>query len=94
MGDFNTDPESKPIQYISLIMNDSKYNNPDLVFGNDGTFNNFEFNKPVLSRIDYIFTSKSNFRVLEYAVLSDSENCQYPSDHLPVYVELIINPSK
>jgi endonuclease/exonuclease/phosphatase family metal-dependent hydrolase len=88
MGDFNLEPESNPIQYLSSLMDDSRYSSRDLVFGNDGTFNNFEFNKPPKARIDYIFTSKSNIQVLKYAVLSDSKNCQYPSDHLPVYVEI------
>ena len=88
MGDFNLTPESKPIQYLSSIMNDSKNSSLDLVFGNDGTFNGFEFNKPLKDRIDYIFTSKNNIEVLRYAVLSDSKNCMYPSDHLPVYVEV------
>ena len=28
--------------------------------------------------------------VHKYAVLSDSQNLKYPSDHLPVYIEAII----
>ncbi|MGC1633177.1 MAG: endonuclease/exonuclease/phosphatase, partial [Gelidibacter sp.] len=43
---------------------------------------------PVVDRIDYIFTSKDLVKVLKYAVLSDSKDCKYPSDHLPVLVEL------
>jgi endonuclease/exonuclease/phosphatase family metal-dependent hydrolase len=61
-----------------------------LVFGNEGTFNGFEFNKPLKERIDYIFTSRNNIQILKYAVLSDSKNCLYPSDHLPVFVEMIL----
>ncbi len=90
LGDFNQVPESIPVQYISSKMNDSKIASSGLVFGNKGTFNNFEFNKPITERIDYIFTSKSNIQVLRYAVLSDSKNCLYPSDHLPVYVEIVL----
>ena len=71
-------------------MNDSKFKCKNLVFGNDGTFNNFEFNKPLSARIDYIFASKNNIQVLRYAVLSDSKNCLFPSDHLPVYVEIVL----
>ena len=42
--------------------------------------------------IDYIFISKSiSLTVNKYAVLSDSDNLKYPSDHLPVYVELSLN---
>ena len=58
-------------------------------FGPIGTFNNFEFDKPVTKRIDYIFTSNSSKIIInKYAVLSDSDNLKYPSDHLPVYVEI------
>ncbi|MBK6997747.1 MAG: hypothetical protein IPH31_23740 [Lewinellaceae bacterium] len=39
--------------------------------------------------IDYIFVSKSaGVSVKKYAVLSDSKDLRYPSDHLPVLVEL------
>ncbi len=89
MGDLNSIPESSQIQYISGIVNDSKSISIEPPFGNEGTFNGFEFNKPLKSRIDYIFTSKNNLKVRKYAVLSDSKNCLYPSDHLPVYVEMI-----
>jgi len=90
MGDLNAEPQASPIQYISSIMNDSRLVGADLVFGNEGTFNGFEFNKPLTKRIDYIFTSKNDFKMLKYAVLSDSKNCMYPSDHLPVYVEMVV----
>jgi len=39
--------------------------------------------------IDYIFVSKNNKLIVKkYAVLSDSKDLKYPSDHLPVYVKL------
>jgi endonuclease/exonuclease/phosphatase family metal-dependent hydrolase len=42
-----------------------------------------------LNRIDYIFISKNaKFEVKKYAVLTDSKNLRYPSDHFPVYVEI------
>jgi len=86
-GDFNLEPKSDPIQYLSAVMNNSMYTAKE-VFGNTNTFNNFEFNKPLSECIDYIFTSKNSFQVLKYAVLSDSKNCHYPSDHCPVYAEM------
>jgi len=88
MGDLNLEPESKPIQYLSQIMNDSKNSSLLEPFGPNGTFNDFQFDKPVIKRIDYIFTSKNNIAVKKYAVLSDSKKLKYSSDHLPVYVEL------
>ncbi|KAF2519251.1 endonuclease/exonuclease/phosphatase family protein [Flavobacterium salilacus subsp. salilacus] len=88
-GDFNLEPNSEPITTIKTELKDSK-DLAKLTFGPSGTFNGFEFNKPVTRRIDYIFTPTEGVEVLKYAVLSDSEDCRYPSDHLPVYVEIAL----
>lgn len=86
-GDFNLEENTESIKAMSAELNDSK-KTAQFVFGPDGTFSAFEFHKPVTTRIDYIFTAKKKMKVLKYAVLSDSKDCRYPSDHLPVYVEL------
>ncbi len=91
-GDFNLEDNSESIKLISTELNDAK-KSAKQVFGPDGTFNAFQFDKPVITRIDYIFTSR-NIAVKKYAVLSDSKNCRYPSDHLPVYTELFIQKNK
>jgi len=88
MGDLNLEPETKAIQLLSKKMNDSKIVSKNVVFGPTGTFNGYNFQQPVTRRIDYIFISKGNLEVLKYAVLSDSWDLKYPSDHLPVFVEL------
>ena len=88
MGDFNLRPETVPIQLLAKYLNDTKKISVSKPFGPTGTFNGFNFSKPVLDRIDYIFTSKEQIQVLKYAVLSDSKDCSFPSDHLPVLVEL------
>lgn len=90
MGDFNLLPESKPIQYLSNLFNDAKFTSIQKPFGPEGTFNGFHFEKPVKDRIDYIFTSKGNVRVCKYAVISDSKECKYPSDHLPVMIQVCL----
>ncbi len=91
MGDFNAEPESKPILSLKTQLNDSKEVSIEKPFGPHGTFNAFEFDKSVTKRIDYIFISKNNtIKINKYAVLSDSKDFKYPSDHLPVYVELIV----
>ncbi len=88
MGDFNLEPHEKPIQWLKTIMDDTSEKAMEKPFGPIGTFNNFEFLTPVTKRIDYIFISKNkSLNVKKYAVLSDSKNGRYPSDHLPVYVE-------
>ncbi len=92
MGDFNSTPETDIIINLKKRMNDSKEVSVAKPFGPDGTFNNFEFNKPVTMLIDYIFISKSvDIIVNKYAVLSDSYNLKYPSDHLPVFVQINIS---
>ncbi len=86
-GDFNLMPDTKSIQYLSEQMIDAK-GAADLVFGPEGTYNGFNFSEPVTRRIDYVFLSNNGFHVKKYAVLSDSKDLKYPSDHLPVMVEL------
>ena len=85
MGDFNLEPDSKPIQTITSTLDDSK-NIAKLAFGPEGTFNGFHFDKTVKRRIDYIFVTKSSILVKKYAVLSDNWDLKYPSDHLPVFI--------
>src|SRR5690606_21370128 len=87
MGDLNLEPSHESIKFLASTMEDTKCI-AQLVFGPEGTFNGYNFNAPVTRRIDYIFTGKDDFEVLKYAVLSDSWDLKYPSDHLPVYVEL------
>lgn len=88
MGDFNLEPETDNIQLIKSTLEDSKEISVSMPFGPLGTFNNFEFDKPVTRRIDYIFVSKDTIKVNKYAVLSDNKDLKYPSDHLPVFVEI------
>jgi len=90
MGDLNLEPENEAIQYLSKKLVDTKTSNSKVTFGPEGTFNGFKFDKPVTRRIDYIFVSKKNVEVVKYAVLSDSKDLRYPSDHLPVYAEIIL----
>ncbi len=87
MGDLNLEPNAPGIKFLSEKLNDSK-TIAELDFGPEGTFNGYNFLEPVKRRIDYIFTSKENIEVLKYAVLSDSWELKYPSDHLPVLVQL------
>lgn len=89
-GDFNSEPSSAAYQTIVAFMDDSKMVSKTKPFGPTGTFNGFQFHEPVTILIDYIFVSKETVAVLKHAVLSDSKDCRYPSDHLPVYAELKI----
>ncbi len=89
MGDFNSEPTEERIINLKKEMMDSQDASEEKPFGPNGTFNAFQHNKPVTTRIDYIFVSKNhNVKVVKYAVLSDSKDLKYPSDHLPVYAEI------
>jgi endonuclease/exonuclease/phosphatase family metal-dependent hydrolase len=86
-GDFNLTPETAPIKYIIQYLKDSKEISKVTPYGPDGTFNNFDFNSKLPDRIDYIFVNEK-VTVLKYAVLTDSKENRYPSDHLPVFVRV------
>jgi endonuclease/exonuclease/phosphatase family metal-dependent hydrolase len=92
IGDFNDIPESRLINSLKKDMIDSREICKTSPFGPYGTFNGFKFCEPVTDRIDYIFISKhKNLNVLNYAVLTDSKNMKYPSDHFPVFVKFQFN---
>ena len=89
MGDFNSEPNENRIIELKKIMNDSRELSVEKPFGPFGTFNNFQYNEPATKQIDYIFLSKNSpFIVNKYAVLTDSKNLRFPSDHFPVYIEM------
>jgi len=88
MGDFNSTPNHLRIQNLKNSLNDARDFSETKPFGPAGTFNGFAHDKPVTNLIDYVFVSKSGIDVKKYAVLSDAINNRYPSDHLPVFVQL------
>jgi endonuclease/exonuclease/phosphatase family metal-dependent hydrolase len=89
MGDFNSEPNENRIISLKKVMDDSREVSQEKPFGPSGTFNNFRHDEPVTKLIDYIFIFKNSIlKVKKYAILSDSKDLRYPSDHLPVYVEI------
>jgi len=90
MGDFNVAPTDTVYTSLTKVLADSKKVSQLPPFGNEGTFNGFNFHQPLTRRIDYIFADTNRVNVLKYATLSDSKDCRYPSDHLPVFVEVLI----
>lgn len=88
MGDFNSEPKEAPALLLSRALIDTRAVSEEPSFGPEGTFNGFQFKEPVKRQIDYIFINGSGMRVKQHAVLSDSRNCHYPSDHLPVLARM------
>lgn len=88
-GDFNLEDNSESIKLISSQLNDSRLV-AKAITGPVATFNGFKVDEPATKRIDYIFIPKGII-VKQYKVLLEIKDNRYPSDHFPVYVELVIN---
>lgn len=86
-GDFNLKPEEKPLVLIRQKLKDARKISETVPTGPIGTFNDFDFASKLENRIDYIFLNKM-VEVKKYTVITDSKNNRYPSDHLPVLVEI------
>lgn len=89
VGDFNSTPDTVQIQTMSSAMRDAFKVSKAPPYGPVGTFNNFHLDAAMKDRIDYIFVDR-HAEVLKYAVLSDSLDRRYPSDHHPVVARLIL----
>jgi len=85
-GDFNAEPDSVPVATIMTAFDDARQVASAVAPGQEGTRSGFGVAGPVTARIDYVFASHGDWRVLEYAVLDDSRDGRYYSDHLPVVV--------
>lgn len=88
MGDFNSEPNSDRIISLKKQMDDSRIISKQEPFGPSGTFNGFNHTEIFPKLIDYIFLSKNDFEVLKYAILTDSKDLKYPSDHFPVFIKV------
>jgi endonuclease/exonuclease/phosphatase family metal-dependent hydrolase len=89
-GDFNLTPDQEPISVIKKYLSDSREVTEQPPYGPVGTFNSFDWNAQMEGRIDYIFVYGS-VKVLKYAVLTDSKEKRWPSDHLPVFAKVQLN---
>ncbi len=86
-GDFNATPNQRPIQEITKLLDDASVVAEKGIIGPIGTFNGFNTNAFLDSRIDYIFTYR--VEVNAYAHLENRRpNGLWPSDHLPVMVSV------
>lgn len=83
MGDLNVTPDDEPIREMKKDLKDTR-DIAEIVYGPDATFNSFAFAQTPQRRIDYIAVD-DQVKVMKYAVLTDSYDQRYISDHFPVY---------
>ena len=90
MGDLNGSRTSKWYLTVenSVTFSDT-YKKAKDVYQLSGTFNGFGKGKMNSDTIDHIF-STHQFEVLEWSVLTDTYNGNYPSDHFPVKTTMIL----
>ena len=87
MGDFNSEPDSPPINKIRTEMSDALQISLEKLQGPMGTFNGFDPDLPIERRIDYVFTR--DVKVLSYIHVNDRmNNNRHISDHLPVMIKI------
>jgi len=88
LGDLNLEPDSPPIRELSQRLDDAYTLAGEGAQGPPGTFNGFDLAQPATRRIDYIFLSPGDFRVLDHAIWEEPYGRGYPSDHFPVMADL------
>ncbi len=85
MGDFNSEPDSEPIEVLKTELNDAYQTAVIPAYGPLGTYNQFNTSLVPTSKIDYIFIK--NMAVKNYRHIDDRRmNNLYLSDHLPVMI--------
>ena len=92
-GDFNTTPDTEPYRILTADgesqLVDSREVTAEPPYGPDATWNGFDAIVPG-HRIDFVFVGEG-VRVLEHGILAETrDGVRFPSDHLPVLVELVI----
>lgn len=86
-GDFNSEPDSPPIQVLKKMLDDTYEESQFPAYGPVGTFNGFDPMMTPQRRIDYVFSR--NIEVIKYRCIDDRRNNNlWLSDHLPVLVEV------
>ncbi len=93
-GDFNCREASEP--YLTLTdstgpesLRDARYLSAHGHHGPTGTWSGFKVAGTPGEKVDHIFV-KNGVQVLQHGVLSDTFDGRFPSDHLPVLVEVVV----
>ncbi len=93
LGDFNLAPEAEPIRDLEENYGFKDAFTHSLLphHGPSSTWSGWRMAGEPGRRIDYIFF-KNKVEALTHATLSDSWSGRFPSDHLPVVADLLLNP--
>lgn len=88
LGDFNFEPETEPWRaMVSNGLLDAGLT-PSDPRAEAGTYRSFDPGSDTSARIDYVFHTP-DWRAASYQVLDPVQGGYYPSDHLPVVVDLV-----
>lgn len=94
-GDFNFTESSEGYELLTgknsqkpSALRDGRYLSQHGHHGPTSTFNEFKALVPG-KKIDYVFV-QGTIRVMQHGVLSDTWDGRFPSDHLPVVAEIVI----
>ncbi len=91
-GDFNTAKETKAYHNLtqSEFLKDARQLSGTGHYGPSGSWSTFDVDHGLGQQIDFIFVTQG-LQVQQHAILTDSENGKYPSDHLPVMAVLSLS---
>ena len=91
VGDYNSKPESPQVKDILTLLKDAYAVSETAPVGSfDTDLGGGNFVGPANGRIDFVFVSEG-IRVKDYTVPGDKrENGHYPSDHLPIVCNLVV----
>ncbi|AZQ61622.1 endonuclease/exonuclease/phosphatase family protein [Flammeovirga pectinis] len=87
MGDLNSIPTSAAVLELQGVFQDTRPLSLLAPLGPTGTFQAFDYNSDLIDQIDYIMVH-GYFKVVRYAHITEARDHKFPSDHLPVFVEL------
>jgi len=92
-GDMNFIPESKGYKILTGGRRNYLFDTQKVAVvdesGKNITFNDFGRSLVEGNKFDYIFI-KNNIEVIKHKIITDTFNGRYPSDHMPVFAEVII----
>ena len=91
-GDFNSNQNTEAYKTIagSGILADSYVRCPAKTNGDWPTYNGYKYiSTPpaAASRIDHVFVTPKDTKVVSWRIVNNSYNRKYPSDHFPVVIE-------